>query len=130
MRFVVDDEVEIERRELFAVAAIHHQRLDRRNHHARTEQLTGAARRLEDHRLVFAQDHIEVLHRLLRQFDAIDDEQHALGVARDEEAANQRRAQQRLARAGRHFQQELALAIPIELRGNLVERRASDNHAA
>ena len=39
VRLVVDDEIEVERRELFAVAAVDHQRLNGRNHHRRAEQV-------------------------------------------------------------------------------------------
>ena len=85
-------------------------------------KFAGAARRLEDHRLELAQDDGEVFHRLLRQLDAIDDEQHALGVARHEEPPDERGAEQRLAGAGRHLEQELALAVLIELRGDLIHR--------
>ena len=53
----------------------------------------------------------EILHRLFCQFDAIDDEEDALGIAGREKAPNQRRAEKRLARAGRHFQKELAAAV-------------------
>jgi hypothetical protein len=54
VRFVVDDEVEVKGRELFAVAAVHQQRLNRRNHHARSDQVAGASRRLEDDGLIVA----------------------------------------------------------------------------
>ena len=74
----------------------------------------GAAGRLVDDRLELGEDDVEVLHRLLGQFDAVHDEQHALGVARDEKAADERGTQQRLAGAGRHFEEELAAAFVVE----------------
>lgn len=118
VRLVVDDQVEVERRELLTVATICHQRLDGRHHHRRTEQLSGTAGGLVNHRLVFGKDDVEVLHCLFGEFDAVYDEQHALGIARLEEATDQRGAEERLACAGRHFQQEPAATVFVVAPGN------------
>ena len=75
---------------------------------------------LEDDRLELRQDDGEILHRLLRQFDAVNDEQHALGIARGEKAPDERGAEKRLAGAGRHFEKKLAAAFSVEQPGNLI----------
>ena len=125
MRLVVDDEIEIERRELLAIAAVDHERLDRRHDDGRAEQLARSRRaRLVDDGLELRQNDVEILHRLLRQFDAVNDEQHALGVAGQEKAADERGAQQRLAGAGRHFQKKLATALLRRTPCDLIHARS------
>src|SRR5262249_41745793 len=78
---VVDDEVEVERRELFPVATIHHQGLNSGDDNRGTHQFTCAACCLVNHWLELTQDDVEILHSLLSQFDAVHDKQDALGVA-------------------------------------------------
>ncbi len=120
--FIVDDEVEVERRELFAVAAVGHQRLNGGNDDRGTKKFARAAGRLIDHRLELRQHDGEVFHGLLRKFDTVHDEQDALGVAADEKAADERGAEQCLASAGSHFEEEFAEAFGIEEPGDLVHR--------
>ena len=57
------------------------------------------------------EDDVEILHRLLGKFDAIDDEQHALSVPGLEEAADQRGTEERLSCPRRHFEQELPAPV-------------------
>ena len=117
---IVDDEIEVERRELLAVAAIGHQRLDGGDDDRGAEQLAGAAGGLVNDRFVLPEDDIEVLHRLLGELDAVHDEEHALGISGDQEAANQRSAQQRLSGAGRHFEQESTVSRLVVALRDLV----------
>src|SRR5712692_3822212 len=120
MRLVVDHQIEVERSEFLAVAAIRHERLYSRHDDGRAEQLSRAPRGLVDHRLVLAQDNIEFLHRLLCEFDAIYDEKDALGVASHKKPANQRGAEQRFTSTSRHFQKKFAAARVVVALRNLL----------
>ena len=68
--------------------------------------------------LELRQDDREILHRLLRKFDAVDDEQNALGVAGREEAADESGAEKRFAGARRHLKQEFAATFHVEWPGD------------
>ena len=72
--------------------------------------------------LVFGQDDREILQRLFREFDAIDDEQNALGVSCLEKAADEGGAEQRFAGTGCHFKQEFAAAFHVERPGDGIQR--------
>ena len=123
MRFIVDDKVEIERRELFAVAAIDHQRLDRGDDDRGAEQLAGAAGRLEDDRFdtrgrTTSKSSIVCLANSMRS--TMNRTRSALRVV--QKAADERGAKERLAGAGGHFQKKLAAAFAVEQSGNLIHR--------
>jgi hypothetical protein len=104
------------------VAPVHHERLQGGDDDRGAEQLAGAAPGgLVEHRLELRENHVEVFERLLGQFDAVHDEQHPLGVARDEKAVDERGAQQRLPGARGHFEEELAQPPFIEQLGDEVD---------
>ncbi len=119
---VVDDEIEIERRELLTVATIHHQRLNRGDHDRRTEQFARATRCLVDDRFELAEDDVEIFQRLFRQFDAVNDKQDALCVSRQQEPTDKRSTEKRLARASSHFEQELPARFVVEPFGDGIHR--------
>ena len=81
VRLIVDDKVEVERRELLAVAAVGHERLNGGDDHRGAEKFARAAGRLVDDRLELRQHDGEVFHGLLRKFNAVHDEQDALGIS-------------------------------------------------
>ena len=123
VRLVVDDQIEMEGRELLAVAAVNHERLEGRHHDARAKQLARiAASRLVKHGFELSENDVELLKRLLRQLDAVNDEQNPLGVARDEEAANQSGTKEGFPGAGGHLQQKLAEAFVVEQGAEGVNR--------
>ena len=83
VRLVVHHEIKMERREFLAVTAVNHERLQRRHHDARAKQFARpAARGFVKDGLVFREHDVEIFQRLLGEFDAVNDEKHALGVAR------------------------------------------------
>lgn len=120
--FIIDDQIEVEGSELLTVPAVGHQRLDGSDDDGGTEEFACAAGCLEDHGLELWKHHGEVLHGLLREFDTVHDEQDALSISAHQKAANECGAQQRLARAGSHFEEELAETFAIEELGNFVHR--------
>jgi len=61
VRLVVDDEIEVERREFLAIPGIHHQRLDRGDDDRGTEQLACTPRRFVDDRPEFAENDVETI---------------------------------------------------------------------
>src|SRR5260370_40206286 len=80
-----------------------------------------AASSFENDGAIFAEDNVEILHGLLGEFDAVDDEQDALGVASGEKAANEGSAEKGLACSGGHFEEKFALALSIELLRDFVD---------
>src|SRR2546422_7533853 len=65
-------------------------------------------------RLELSEDDVEIFKRLFGQSNSANDKQHALGTASEQEAANERGAEQGLARACGHFEQEFAQSPRIE----------------
>src|SRR5260370_33670927 len=80
-----------------------------------------AESRFENDGAIFGEDKVEILHGLLGEFDAVDDEQDALGVASGEKAANEGSAEKGLACSGCHFEEKFALALSIELLRDFVD---------
>jgi len=64
---------------------------------------------------------VEIFQGLLREFDAVNDEQNALGVTGLEETADEGGAEHGLAGACGHFEEELATALLIKLGRDGVE---------
>jgi hypothetical protein len=75
----------------------------------------------ENYGAIFAEDNVEILHGLLGEFDAVDDEQDALCVASSEKAANEGGAEKGLAGSSGHFEEKSALAVSIELLRDFVD---------
>src|SRR6266849_64503 len=108
MSFIVYDQIEIKWSKLFAVATVCHERLDRCHNYRRTDHLSRTPGVLVNDRLIFAKDNVEILHRLLRELYAIDNEKDAFSVPRNKKSADQCSAKQCLAGASRHFKEKLA----------------------
>src|ERR1035438_1336373 len=88
----------------------------------RAEQFARATCCLVDDWLELAEHNVEIFHRLLRQLDAIHDEQDTFGVSGEQEAADERGTKQCLACAGGHFEQELATRFVVESFGDGIHR--------
>jgi hypothetical protein len=56
-----------------------------------------------------------------RKTTLIHDEENTLGVSRGQKAANQGRAEKRLARASGHLKEEFPLALAVELLRHLLD---------
>src|ERR1035437_6688109 len=111
----------MKRREFLAVTAVNHEGLQRRNHDGRAKQFTWpAAGGFVEDRLVFREHDSEIFKRLLGEFDAVNDEKHALGIARYQKTADERGAKERLASASRHFEQEFANGFFVEQPRNRI----------
>ena len=123
VRLVVHDEIKMERREFLAVTAVHHERLQRGHHDRRAKQFAWpAAGGFVEDGLVFREHDVEIFKRLLGEFNAVNDEKHALGIARWQKTADERGAQERLACAGRHFQKKFAHGLFVKQPRNGVHR--------
>ena len=94
---------------LLAVDQVHHRRIGREEDAA----FAGALGDEIDRRGV-RQMRLEGAGRLVHQRDAVGEEQHALHPAGAHQEIDQRDHRARLAGAGRHHQQRLALAILLE----------------
>ncbi len=111
MRFVGDDQIEVGRRKELLVFVVEEQRL-----HGGDDDLgvppVVAVFLVDDRLVVVGQQRGEGLLRLIFQFQPIDQEQDAPGVAGAQKELDDGGGGQRLAGAGGHFEQEAVLAVP------------------
>ena len=64
---------------------------------------------------------LEGVHRLVHQRDAVGEKQHALDPVAAHQQIAQRDHRARLAGAGRHYEQRLALVVVLERLGNAAD---------
>ena len=110
MRFIGDDQIEIGRREQAAVFVVEQQRLHGGDDDFRLAPVV-AAFLVDDRAVVVFQIGDESLVCLVFEFEAVDEKEHAPGVAGAQEELDDGRRRQCLAGAGGHFEQEAAVAF-------------------
>lgn len=116
MRLVDDDEVEVPRAEaplaVFRFVDQPHDRGIGRDEHPALGVLFGD----EIHRRRLGQEFLEGVHRLVHQRHAVGEEKHALHPVAAHEQIGQRDHRARLARAGGHHHQRLAILVFLTIR--------------